>query len=55
MEEIKPQYRPEWDKKTSGERESRAVNRMGREEEYLMDLTERTLSSETVYLSLIHI
>ena len=24
-------------------------NRMGREEEYLMDLTERTLSSETVY------
>ena len=49
VEEIKPQYRPEWDKKTSGERESRAVNRMGREEEYLMDLTERTLSSETVY------
>ena len=35
--------------KTSGERENRPKNRMGREEEYLMDLTERTLSSETVY------
>ena len=45
---MRPRHGPELDKNVRGA-ENRAKNRMGREEEYLMDLTERTLSSETVY------